>query len=108
MEDGAPFKELVFVKNVINHPRIEIGDFTYYDDMEQLTNYVTRVAPYLSKESNKKLIMGSFAQMACGTRFITESGNHHMAGLSTYPFRNFNRTQDISKEEFNDMFNIEP
>ena len=32
--DGSHDKATVFLNQVINHPNIEIGDFTYYNDAD--------------------------------------------------------------------------
>lgn len=47
------------------------------------------LAPYLYPGCPERLVIGAFAQIAHGVRFITASANHPMGGITTYPFRIF-------------------
>lgn len=75
-----------FLKNIITKPQIIVGDYTYYDDPEDIYNFEKNVL-YLFDFSVEKLIIGKFCQIATGVRFITNGGNHSFAGVSTYPFK---------------------
>ena len=78
-------KEVVFIKNVITRPNIEIGDYTYYDDPvapEEFENHVTHHYEFLGD----KLIIGKFCSIAKGIEFVMNGANHVMKGISTYPF----------------------
>lgn len=88
--DGSHDKATVFLKQVINHPNIEIGDFTYYNDADQPEDYAARLAPYLFPGAPEQLKIGKFCQIAYGVQFITATANHPMEGISTYPFAVFN------------------
>ena len=37
------YDRLCFLKNVVNNPQIEIGDYTYYDDFENVENFEKNV-----------------------------------------------------------------
>lgn len=90
--DGKEWPEVVFLKNVINHSQIEVGDYTYYSDFQLRygDDYAKKLAPYLfDKISPEKLIIGKFCQIAHGTTFITSSANHQYDGFSSYPFAVF-------------------
>ena len=76
----------VFLKNIIKSPQIIVGDYTYYDDPEDVHNFEKNVL-YLFEFMGDKLIIGKFCQIATGVRFIMNGGNHSMDGLSTYPFK---------------------
>jgi virginiamycin A acetyltransferase len=80
-----------FLKNVVNHPQIIVGDYTYYDDPEDVTNFIRNVL-YLFEFMNDKLIIGKFCQIATGVRFIMNGSNHAMDGISTYPFKVFGKS----------------
>ena len=78
-------KEVVFVKNVITRPNIEVGDYTYYDDPvapEKFEEHVTHHYEFLGD----KLIVGKFCSIAKGIEFVMNGSNHVMKGISTYPF----------------------
>ena len=77
-----------FLKNITTKPQIIVGDYTYYDDPEDVHNFEKNVL-YLYDFSEDKLIIGKFCQIATGVRFITNGGNHPMNGISTYPFKVF-------------------
>ena len=78
----------VFLKNIINNPQIIVGDYTYYDDPEDVHNFEKNVL-YLFEFMGDKLIIGKFCQIATGVRFIMNGSNHAMNGISTYPFKVF-------------------
>src|SRR5579883_2150459 len=89
LANGTKWPHTVYLKNVINHPKITIGDYTYYNDFGDVKDYVRKLAPYLFESSAERLIIGKFVQIAQGTQFITSSANHQMDGFSTYPFAVF-------------------
>lgn len=89
LTDGNVWPHTVYLKNVINQPNIEIGDFSYYNDFNEVTDYVRKLAPYLFPMNPERLIIGKFVQIAQGVQFITNSANHQMHGFSTYPFAEF-------------------
>ena len=80
----------VHLARAIDHPNIEVGDYTYYSDFEPLEDYAARIAPYIYPGSPERLVIGKFVQIAHGVTFITSSANHPMRGFSTYPFAIFN------------------
>ncbi|MEO0497038.1 MAG: CatB-related O-acetyltransferase [Pseudomonadota bacterium] len=89
LPDGSRLPMNVFLRAVIDHPRMEIGEYTYANDFEppsDLKEWAARIAPYLFPSSQDKLIIGKFGQFAHGVRFITNSANHKMDGFSTFPF----------------------
>lgn len=104
MPDGTIIKQVVHLKEVINHPRISVGDFSYYHNFTILDDYASFLAPYLFPLSPDRLIIGKFVQIAHGVRFITASANHNMNGFSTYPFTNFMMTSETTSEDIVAMF----
>ena len=106
MPDGTEIKTVVHLNQVINHPRIEIGDFSYFGHFEVLQDYASYLAPYLFPLSPEKLIIGKFCQIAHGVRIITSSANHNMNGFSTFPFNNFMMTPETTSKEIEAMFQV--
>ncbi|WP_430934583.1 CatB-related O-acetyltransferase [Saccharicrinis sp. 156] len=106
MPDGTEIKTVVHLNQVIHHPRIEIGDFSYFGHLEVLDDYAGYLAPYLFPLSPEKLIVGKFCQIAHGVRFITSSANHNMNGFSTFPFHNFMMTPNTTTTEIEAMFQV--
>lgn len=83
---GAVDPATVFLNQVIDHPNITIGDWTYYNDRRLPENYAETLAPYLFPGAPEQLRIGKFCQIAEGVQFITATANHPMTGISTYPF----------------------
>jgi len=99
LPDGTVVPEVVHLNQVIDHPRMTVGDFSYYHDFEVRPDYAAVLAPYLFPFSAERLVIGRFVQIAHGTRFITASANHALGGFSTYPFRSFMMTAETTEEE---------
>lgn len=76
----------VFLKNIIKNPQIIVGDYTYYDDPEDIYSFEKNVL-YLFDFMQDKLIIGKFCQIATGVKFIMNGASHAMDGISTYPFK---------------------
>ena len=92
-------RETVYLKNVIDNPNIQIGDYTIYNDFvhdprEFLKNNVLYHYP-INKD---RLIIGKFCSIACGAKFLFNSANHKMASLSTYTFPLFFEEWGLEKE----------
>src|SRR3990167_11350856 len=88
-------QRLCFLKNIIESPNISIGNYTYYDDPDDVKNFIKNVLYHFDFVGDK-LIIGKFCQIATGVRFIMNGGNHAMSGFSTYPFAAFgNEWKDV-------------
>lgn len=87
--DGTVVRNTVYLRNVIDHPKIEVGDYSYASDFTCPDDWAATLAPYLFPFSAEKLVISRFVQIAHGVRFITSSANHPMDGFTTYPFRVF-------------------
>lgn len=92
-------RETVYLKNVIDNPNIQIGDYTIYNDFvhdprEFLKNNVLYHYP-INKD---RLIIGKFCSIACGAKFLFNSANHRIASLSTYTFPLFFEEWGLEKE----------
>jgi len=82
------YKRLCFLKNLVKNPRIIVGDYSYYDDLENPENFEKNVL-YHYDFNDDKLIIGKFCSIASGVRFIMNGGNHETKPFSTYPFSIF-------------------
>lgn len=80
--------KLCFLKNLIDEPNIEVGDFTYYDDLEDVNNFKKNVK-YHFEFTGDKLIIGKFCMIASGVSFIMNGANHVTDAISAYPFSIF-------------------
>lgn len=84
----ANYDRLCFLKNIITNPNIIVGDYTYYDDFEDVHNFEKNVK-YHFDFIGDKLIIGKFCMIASGATFIMNGANHLTDAVSTYPFAIF-------------------
>lgn len=87
--------QVVFLKNIITSPNIEVGDFTYVDDPEGKQDFESNVL-YHFPFIGDKLIIGRFCAIAHKVTFVMNGANHPMSGLSTYPFYIFAKGWEAS------------
>ena len=81
-------KTLCFLKNIVNLKNVSIGDYTYYDDFENVENFAKNIR-YHFEFTGDKLVIGKFCQIASGVEFIMNGGNHLASGISSFPFSIF-------------------
>ena len=74
-----------FIKNAITRTNIEVGDYTYYDDVDGADKFEEHVI-YHYEFLGDKLIIGKFCQIASGIKIIMNGANHRMSSVTTYPF----------------------
>lgn len=82
------YNKLCFLKNIITNPNIIIGDYTYYDDFEDVHNFEKNVK-YHFDFTGDQLIIGKFCMIASDVKFIMNGANHLSNAISTYPFAIF-------------------
>lgn len=92
LEDGTTHPDTVFLSAVIDHPRWQVGDYTYASSESAPSDWARYLAPYLFTFAPERLIIGKFCQIADSVRFITASANHRYDGFSSYPFAIFHRS----------------
>ena len=92
--------QIVYLKNVITRPNIEVGDYTIYNDFyDDPRDFEKNNVLYHYPINNDKLIIGKFCSIACKAKFLMTSGNHSMKSLSTYTF-------PIFYEEWDETINV--
>ena len=84
----AHYDRLCFLKNIITNPNIIVGDFTYYDDFEDVMNFEKNVKYHFDFVGDK-LVIGKFCMIASDVTFIMNGANHLTDAISTYPFAIF-------------------
>lgn len=82
------YERLCFLKNIVKNPNIEVGDFTYYDDFENVENFEKNVR-YHFDFTGDTLKIGKFCMIASDVTFIMNGANHLTEGISSYPFAVF-------------------
>jgi virginiamycin A acetyltransferase len=84
----ANYERLCFLNNIVKNPNIKVGDYTYYDDFEDVANFEKNVK-YLFDFTGDKLIIGKFCAIASDVKFIMNGANHLLDAVSSYPFSIF-------------------
>lgn len=82
------YNRLCFLKNIIKNPNIIVGDYTYYDDFENVENFEKNVK-YHFDFIGDKLIIGKFCMIASNATFIMNGANHLTDAITSYPFAIF-------------------
>lgn len=83
-------ERLAFLKPLITDPRIEVGEYTYYDDEQGAAGFQERNVLYAY--GPEKLIIGRYCAIASGTKFMMAGSAHPAMGVSTFPFTIFGGT----------------
>jgi virginiamycin A acetyltransferase len=94
----AGTNRLCFLKNLIKNPNILVGEYTYYDDFEDVGNFEKNVN-YLFEFTGDKLIIGKFCMIASGVEFIMNGANHLADSISSYPFAIFGNGWEQAMED---------
>lgn len=74
---------------VLPLPNVEVGEYTYYEDDENPTEFDRKNVLYNHPEFGDKLIIGKFCAIGANTKFIMGAANHSVSTVSTYPFSLF-------------------
>ena len=82
------YDRLCFLKNVITNKNITVGNYTYYDDFEDVANFEKNVK-YHFDFIGDQLIIGKFCMIASNVTFIMNGANHLSESISAYPFAIF-------------------
>ncbi len=82
------YDRLCFLKNIIKNPLIHVGEYTYYDDFENVENFEKNVK-YHFDFIGDQLIIGKYCMIASGVEFIMNGGNHLTDSITAYPFAIF-------------------
>ena len=91
-------ERVVFLKALVTDPKIEVGEYTYYDDPDDPLGFEHKAVLYA--HGPERLIIGRYCAVASGVRFIMPGANHADLGPSTFPFGIFGepwaeRTMDL-------------
>ena len=82
------YDRLCFLKNVVKNPHIIVGDYTYYDDFENVEHFEKNVK-YHFDFTGDQLIIGRFCMIASHVTFIMNGANHLTNAITAYPFAIF-------------------
>jgi virginiamycin A acetyltransferase len=75
---------VVYLRPLVTDPRIEVGEYTYYDDPDDALGFERNA--FLYAHGPERLIIGRYCAIASGVRFVMPGANHADLGPSTFPF----------------------
>lgn len=78
---------VVLLRPLVGDPRIDVGEYTYYDDPDGATEFERRNVLY--GYGPERLVIGKYCAIAAGTRFLMAGAAHPTMGVSTFPFTMF-------------------
>ncbi|ROU02675.1 CatB-related O-acetyltransferase [Histidinibacterium lentulum] len=85
LPDATAHPGTVFLAAAIDHPRWEVGAYSYASADVPPEDWAMALAPYLHPMQAEGLTIGRFCQIAQGVEFL-EGANHRRDGFSSYPF----------------------
>ena len=83
------WKGTAFLRAIVDHPLVEVGDYSYYDDSRGPEHFLARCVRYHFDFIGDRLIIGKFVAIAQGSQFVMNGANHPLGGFSTFPFQMF-------------------
>ncbi|MBP0451349.1 CatB-related O-acetyltransferase [Kitasatospora sp. RG8] len=86
----AGHDRVVLLRPLVSDPRIQVGEYTYFDDPDGATRFVERNVLYAY--GPERLVIGKYCAIATGTRFLMAGAAHPTVGVSTFPFTMFGGT----------------
>lgn len=93
-------QQVAFLKPVVDHPMIKVGDYTYYDDPDGPEHFVEACVKYHFDHMGDRLRIGRFCAIAAKVKFIMNGANHLLDGFSTYPFSIFGKGWEQSSPDW--------
>lgn len=78
---------IVYLKNVIDDPDIEVGEGTYYHDcFNDPRDFVKNNILYHYPGAGDSIKIGKYCSIACGTKILCNIAHHSKRSLAYYPF----------------------
>jgi virginiamycin A acetyltransferase len=86
------FKDTVFLKNCITRKNIEVGNYTYFCDLNgNPQDFETKNMLYHYDSLGDKLIIGKFCQIASNVMFLMNGMFHNQKNFTAFPFGIFSK-----------------
>lgn len=89
-------ERVVFLKPLVTDPKIEVGEYTYYDDPDHPEAFERDAVLYAV--GSERLIIGRFCAIASKVHFLMPGANHADLGPSTFPFGIFGPPWDTTMD----------
>lgn len=92
--------DIVYLKNVIDDPDIEVGEHTYYHDpVRDPRDFAKNNILYHFPNAGDSIKIGKYCSIACGARIMCSIAHHSKRSLAYYPFPLILDHWELSKED---------
>lgn len=98
LNDGDP--TVVYLKNVIDDPEIQVGEHTYYHDpFRDPRDFAKNNILYHYPGAGDQIIIGKYCSIACGAKLLCSIAHHSKRSLAYYPFPIIGEHWDLTMED---------
>lgn len=91
------FHTFCYIKSVVTNPNIIVGDYSYYEDIDEGPESFEKHVTHHYDFMGDKLIIGKFCSIARGVEFVMNGANHMLDSLTAYPFEIIDEFKGLSK-----------
>ena len=81
---NSQFKTFCYIKSVVTNPNIIVGDYSYYENIDEGPESFEKHVTHHYDFMGDKLIIGKFCSIARGVEFVMNGANHMLDCLTAY------------------------
>lgn len=78
-------RDIVFIKNVVDHPNVHIGDYSFYVDNDHPERFQEHITG-LNDDDRDQLFIGKFCSIGKGVKIFLNDADPRMGSTTAYPF----------------------
>ena len=94
---NSKYKTFCYINSVVKNPNIIVGDYSYYEDMNNGPESFEKQVTHHYDFMGDKLIIGKFCSIARGVEFVMNGANHMLDCMSAYPFEIIDEFQGLAR-----------
>ena len=94
---NSQFKTFCYIKSVVTNPNIIVGDYSYYENIDEGPESFEKHVTHHYDFMGDKLIIGKFCSIARGGEFVMNGANHMLDCLTAYPFEIIDEFKGLSR-----------
>ena len=94
---NSQFKTFCYIKSVVTNPNIIVGDYSYYENIDEGPESFEKHVTHHYDFMGDKLIIGKFCSIARGVEFVMNGANHMLDCLTAYPFEIIDEFKGLSR-----------
>ena len=94
---NSKYKTFCYINSVVKNPNIIVGDYSYYEDLDNGPESFEKQVTHHYDFMGDKLIIGKFCSIARGVEFVMNGANHMLDCMSAYPFEIIDEFQGLAR-----------